>query len=92
MTGWEIDPGKWEITQGTRGNADSDPVQNSTTRTEDFERSRSLETYVRAAYDHSSGTEAGKQRGALIGPGPVSWASMADDIKVEGKPHEGHGA
>src|ERR1700733_10018076 len=29
MTGWEIDPGKWEITQGTRGNADTDPVQNA---------------------------------------------------------------
>ena len=23
MTGWEIDPGKWEITQGTRGNAEN---------------------------------------------------------------------
>ena len=30
MTGWEIDPGKWEITQGTAK------------RTEDFERSRDL--------------------------------------------------
>jgi hypothetical protein len=30
MTGWEIDPGKWEITQGT------------SKRTEDFERSRDL--------------------------------------------------
>jgi hypothetical protein len=30
ITGWEIDPGKWEITQGT------------SKRTEDFERSRDL--------------------------------------------------
>ena len=30
MTGWEIDPGKWEITQG------------ASTRTEEFERSRDL--------------------------------------------------
>src|ERR1035438_3188864 len=32
-----------EITQGTRGDADTDPLQNVTTRTEEFERSRSLE-------------------------------------------------
>jgi hypothetical protein len=42
MTGWEIDPGKWEITQGTRGNAETDPLQNVTNRTESFERSTSL--------------------------------------------------
>ena len=28
MTGWEVDPGKWEITQGTRGNAETDPLEN----------------------------------------------------------------
>jgi hypothetical protein len=43
MTGWEIDPGKWEITQATRGNAETDPLQNSATRTETFERSSSLD-------------------------------------------------
>jgi hypothetical protein len=42
MTGWEVDPGKWEITQGTRG-GDNDPLQNVTTRTEAFERSSSLD-------------------------------------------------
>jgi hypothetical protein len=42
MTGWEIDPGKWEITQATRGTADSDPLQDVTKRTEDFERSKSV--------------------------------------------------
>jgi len=43
MTGWEIDPGKWEIIQGTRGNADTDPIVNVSTRTESFERSTSLD-------------------------------------------------
>lgn len=43
MTGWEIDPGKWEITQGTRGDSANDAIQNASTRVEDFERSRSLD-------------------------------------------------
>ncbi len=49
MTGWEIDPGQWTITQGTQnsiGNAAPSadaPVENATTRTVAFERSKSLE-------------------------------------------------
>ena len=43
MIGWEIDPGKWEITQGTRGDAETDPVENVSTRSESFERSTSLD-------------------------------------------------
>jgi hypothetical protein len=43
MTGWEIDPGKWQITQGTRGNAETGPVENVGTRLENFERSTSLD-------------------------------------------------
>jgi hypothetical protein len=47
MTGWQIDPGKWEITQstqGTEGGAPADaPLQNTTTRTDSFERSTSLD-------------------------------------------------
>jgi hypothetical protein len=43
MTGWEIDPGKWQISQSTRGDAETDPLQNTNTRTADFERSRSLD-------------------------------------------------
>jgi hypothetical protein len=42
MTGWEIDPGKWEITQGVQG-ASADDVRDVRTRTETFERSRDLE-------------------------------------------------
>jgi hypothetical protein len=41
MTGWEVDPGKWEITQGTAESATA-PMQNGQTRTENFERSSSV--------------------------------------------------
>ncbi len=44
MTGWEIDPGKWEITQGKQPDASSTgPVRDATTRTVDFERSTTLD-------------------------------------------------
>jgi hypothetical protein len=43
MTGWEIDPGKWEITQGTQANATTGPIQGGVTRTVEFERSSSLD-------------------------------------------------
>jgi len=42
MTGWEIDPGKWEITQATQANPESD-LRNLSTRTEDFERTKTLD-------------------------------------------------
>jgi hypothetical protein len=42
MTGWEIDPGKWEITQGVQGSAGAS-LHDVSTRTEEFERSRDLE-------------------------------------------------
>jgi hypothetical protein len=83
MTGWAIDPGKWEITQGTRGNADNDPVQGATTRTEDFERSRSLEiTFA----PHTTTVLELK----LVSKGVPYWSRPdlgidADDVKVDGK-------
>jgi hypothetical protein len=47
MTGWQIDPGKWEITQGTQGGdggAQADaPLRDITRRTETFERSTNLD-------------------------------------------------
>ena len=43
LTGWEIDPGQWKITQGTQDDSLSGPVRNAVTRTEEFERSRSLD-------------------------------------------------
>ena len=42
MTGWEIDPGQWEIKQSTQAETDA-LLSNATTRTETFERSRSLD-------------------------------------------------
>jgi hypothetical protein len=42
MTGWEIDPGKWEITQATQATPESS-LHNPSTRTEDFERSKTLD-------------------------------------------------
>jgi hypothetical protein len=42
MTGWEVDPGEWEIKQGTQPNERETPV-NLTSRLATFERSRSIE-------------------------------------------------
>jgi hypothetical protein len=41
MTGWEIDPGKWEITQSVQA-TENGSVSDTKTRTEDFERSRDV--------------------------------------------------
>jgi hypothetical protein len=82
MTGWEIDPGKWEITQGTRGNAETDPVTNLSTRTESFERSTSLDfTFA----PHATTVLELK----LVEKGIPYWSRPdlgigADDIKVTG--------
>ncbi len=43
MTGWNIDPGVWEITQGIDTNNDDRADQALESRTAPFERSRSLE-------------------------------------------------
>jgi hypothetical protein len=43
MTGWEIDPGKWEITQGTQADATAGSMQATSKRTVDFERSKTLD-------------------------------------------------
>ncbi|MEO7494199.1 MAG: hypothetical protein ABIT83_13160, partial [Massilia sp.] len=42
LTGWNIDPGVWEITQGVDSNNDDVADQGLVTREETFERSRSL--------------------------------------------------
>ena len=43
MTGWNIDPGQWEITQGVDANNDDNADGDTTTRTVAFERTNSLE-------------------------------------------------
>jgi len=43
MTGWEIDPGRWQITQSTQADSLTGPLTNTATRMDEFERSKSLE-------------------------------------------------
>ncbi len=43
LTGWEVDPGTWEITQGTSAADETAPLQNVLTRTAEWERSRSVD-------------------------------------------------
>ncbi|MGD0443929.1 MAG: hypothetical protein ABSA39_08330 [Edaphobacter sp.] len=43
MTGWEIDPGKWEVVQGVQGSSADAPLRDVTTRTVEFERSRDVD-------------------------------------------------
>ena len=82
MTGWEIDPGKWEIVQGTRGNAETDPLESVSTRTASFERSTSLDfTFA----PHTTTVLELK----LVEKGVPYWSRPdlgigADDVKVEG--------
>ena len=42
MTGWEIDPGEWEIKQGTQ-ESENQPLSNVSSRIATFERSRSID-------------------------------------------------
>jgi hypothetical protein len=42
MTGWEVDPGEWEIKQGTQ-ESENQPPANISTRVAIFERSRSVD-------------------------------------------------
>jgi Concanavalin A-like lectin/glucanases superfamily len=82
MTGWEIDPGKWEITQAIRDDAETDPLKNSTTHTEEFERSRSVAiTFA----PHTTTVLELK----LLSKGVPYWSRPdlgidADDVKIEG--------
>jgi phage baseplate assembly protein gpV len=82
MTGWEIDPGKWEIIQGTRGNAETDPLGNASSRTESFERSTSLDF---AFAPHTTTVLELK----LVEKGIPYWSRpdlgiSTDDVKVDG--------
>ena len=84
MTGWEIDPGKWEITQGTQADASTiGPVRDATTRTVDFERSSSLDI---SFPPHTTTVLELK----LVQKGVPYWSRPdlgidPEDVKVEGK-------
>jgi hypothetical protein len=43
MTGWDVEPGKWEITQGVQPSDGATELKHVTTRTVDFERSKGIE-------------------------------------------------
>src|ERR1700733_13264355 len=82
MTGWEIDPGKWEITQGVRGPSADAPLRDVNTRTEDFERSRDLEI----TFPPHSMTVLDLK---LVSKGVPYWSRPdlgigEDDVKIEG--------
>ena len=82
MTGWEIDPGKWEIIQGTRGDADTDSLEGASSGTASFERSTSLEF----TFDPHTTTVLELK---LVDKGVPYWSRPdlgigADDVKVEG--------
>ena len=66
MTGWEIDPGKWEITQGVQGASAEAPLSDVSTRTEEFERSRDRGDYVSAACHDCDRVEAGSEGRAVL--------------------------
>ncbi len=81
MTGWEIDPGKWEILQGTRGGAKSDSLENASSRTASFERSTSLEF----TFDPHTTTVLELK---LVDKGVPYWLRpdlgiSADDVKID---------
>ena len=82
MTGWEIDPGKWEITQGVQGASAGAPLRDASTRTEEFERSKDVEvTFPPHA------TTVIELR--LVEKGVPYWSRPdlgigSDDVKVEG--------
>jgi hypothetical protein len=81
MTGWEIDPGKWEITQGVQGSPDA-PLRDVVTRTEEFERSRDVEVTFPP---HATTVLELK----LVEKGVPYWSRPdlgigEDDVKVEG--------
>ena len=72
MTGWEIDPGQWTISQGTvQGSGDAMPaadsqLHNSNTQTVAFERSKRCGVYVCAAHDHGDRSESEDKRRAVL--------------------------
>ena len=83
MTGWEVDPGKWEITQGVQGATADAPLHDVSTRTETFERSRDIEItfppHVTTVIELK-----------LVEKGVPYWSRPdlgigADDVKVDGR-------
>jgi hypothetical protein len=78
MTLWDIDPGQWEVTVGTRAEPGSGPLSNVASRTVALDRSSSLPvSFAARAYTvielrHlSAGTPYWERPDLAIGPGDV---------------------
>jgi hypothetical protein len=83
MTGWEVDPGQWEITQGIQSSAKDAEPSGVKKWTAEFERSRDVElTFA----PHATTVVELK----LVKQGVPYWSRpdlgiSADDVKVEGR-------
>lgn len=82
MTGWEIDPGTWQMTQGIKGTAEADPLQGSATGNVDWERSKGID--VTFSPHTTTVIEL-----TLKTPGVPYWTRpdlgiSAEDVKVDG--------
>lgn len=81
MTGWEVDPGTWEITQGTQS-TETSPVEGITKRTSTFERSSEV-VFTLAPHTTTVIEMKLKEKGTPYWQRPDIGIS-ADDIKLTG--------
>ncbi|MGA1981917.1 MAG: LamG-like jellyroll fold domain-containing protein [Acidobacteriaceae bacterium] len=83
MTGWEVDPGQWEITQGVQAGAEDSALTGVKKWSAEFERSRSIPlTFA----PHTTTVVELK----LVTKGVPYWSRpdlgiSSDDVKVEGR-------
>ena len=83
MTGWEIDPGKWQISQSKQDDSQQGQLTDTVTRTEVFERSKSLDLDIPP---HQTTVMDFK----LTEKGTAYWLRPdlgldPEDVKIEGK-------
>lgn len=81
MTGWEVDPGTWEITQGTQATQNG-PVEGRTTRSATFERSREV-VFTLAPHTTTDIEMKLKEKGTPYWQRPDIGISR-DDVKLNG--------
>ena len=81
MTGWEIDPGQWEITQGTQ-TVENGPVIGASTHNAEFERSKDLPITFAPGYNSIELTL--KQKGVPYWSRP-DLGIDPEDVKIVGR-------
>ncbi len=69
LTGWEINPGKWNIIQGTMS-SDNGPISNANSKMIDFERSASTTLTLAPGYNSIELTLRTPRRPLLVAPRP----------------------